>query len=311
MNFAHENRLFETGDSILIAVSGGPDSTVLFHVLLSLKEKHQLTLIVAHVNYALRKKDSDQDERFVRMLCEKHGLPLFVLHPKTATTSEEALRDIRYDFFEKIADTHHCKNIAIAHSRDDQAETVLLRLLRGSGLEGLSAMQPKRGNVIRPLLNTPRKEILAYLKAEKIPFRTDTSNHDTRYLRNRVRHLLLPYLERKFQPNIREILARTASVITEERSVSDTMERIATIPYGKSSVSFSRKEFLALDTATRRQTLRQLHRKLLPENAAPELSFIKEALKLIESTKSKHQKASFRQLNIEAKGDRITLIRNR
>lgn len=297
-------------DAILIAISGGPDSTALFHTFLSLREKYHLALSAVHVNYALRKTDSDEDERFVRTLCKKYDVPLFVLKPKTKSLSEETLRDIRYDFFEKIASTHRCETIAIAHSRDDQAETVLLRLLRGAGLKGLSAMQPKRDRIIRPLLDTPRSEILAYLKAEKIPFRTDKSNRDTAYLRNRVRHLLLPYLERQFQPNIREILARTADIISREQVAPAKKKRLASVSYEKNSISFSRKELLAFDSADQRHILREFHKKLLPKNNAPKLSFTKETLKLLESTKNKHQKASFQQLNIEAKGDRITLIRN-
>jgi tRNA(Ile)-lysidine synthase len=309
LNFSRDTALFEKGDSILIAFSGGPDSTALLHFFLALREKYALRLAVAHVNYALRGKDSASDETFVRTCCESYDIQLFVLHPKAKSASEEALRDVRYTFFEKIAGKHAFDHVAVAHTRDDQAETVLLRLLRGAGLDGLAAMYPKRENIIRPFLGTSRKEVLAYLKSEKIPFRTDRSNKDTRYLRNRVRHLLIPYIEKRFQPNIRAILARTASIIADEQTRSANIAPSFDMVREKAAISFSRRAFLDLSPADRKRTLRALYREILLTKSNPPVSFVQECRKILKSSKNKHQEATFGQLKIKAKGDRITLMR--
>ena len=309
MTFSREAHLFVEDDAILLAVSGGPDSTVLLHIFLTLREKYALRLAVAHVNYGLRGKDADADESFVRNCCERYDIPLFVLHAKSKVKDEETLRGIRYEFFESLAGKHGFDRIAVAHTRDDQAETVLLRLLRGAGLDGLGAMLPKRDHIIRPLLGTPRTDIMRYLKAEKLAFRTDRSNKDTTYLRNRVRHLLLPYLEKRFQPNIREILARTASIIAAGQDTSSTKDRGVGSTTESDTVRFERSLFLSLNLAEKRRFLRDSWDTLLQGAPAPNLSVIDECLKLILSEKSKVREAVFGRLKLTAKGDRITLIR--
>ncbi len=309
VTFSRESGLLEEETAILIGVSGGPDSTVLLHIFLTLREKYALRLAVAHMNYGLRGKDSAADETFVRNLCERYDVPFFTLHPKTKSSDEARLRDLRYNFFDTLAEKHGFDRIAVAHTRDDQAETVLLRLLRGAGLDGLSAMRPIRGRIIRPLLKTSRADIMAYLKKEGLPFRTDRSNTDTTYLRNRVRHLLIPYLEKRFQPNIREILARTASIIAAEQDASPAEIPSTGPATGNDTVRFDRDRFLALPLTRQRRFLRESWESLLPEIPAPGLSVIGECLKLIRSGKSKHREAAFGGLKVEAKGDSITLIR--
>lgn len=195
-NFVAEQRLWKHGDSFVLGISGGPDSVCLLDIFAVLRRKYDFHIILAHVNYGLRGKESDQDEAFVKQLACRYDLPLFLLHPKIILKNnlEERLRDIRYRFFESIRKKTKSRSIATAHHEDDQAETFLLHLFRGSGLRGLRAMRPKNGALIRPLLDTSRADILDYLSIRHLPFRTDTTNSSDRFLRNKIRNRLLPLL---------------------------------------------------------------------------------------------------------------------
>lgn len=187
-------------------------------ILSFLQKKYRLTLAIAHVNYQLRGKDSVADELFVKTLSETYDIPCFTKrYPKdSAKTSEQALRSFRYDFFESIMKTRSFDTLALGHQMNDQAETFLMRLLRGAGPKGLSAMLPKNDNRIRPLLILKREDILRYLDTRGLGFRTDKSNTDTRYTRNRIRHELLPLLEDRFNPNVIATLAKSAGLFRGE-----------------------------------------------------------------------------------------------
>ncbi|HCJ45472.1 MAG TPA: tRNA lysidine(34) synthetase TilS, partial [Candidatus Moranbacteria bacterium] len=192
--------LFKPEETLIVGVSGGPDSLCLLDVLVLLKEKYHFSLHVAHVNYHLRGEDSLLDEALVKETAKKYSLPFHILsyHRKETSPSEEKLRTVRYDFFEKLREKYMADAIVIAHNRDDEAETLLLRLIRGSGLSGLSAMRPRNKYIIRPLIETSREDIIEYLTNRSLIFRKDMSNDDAKYLRNKVRHILLPLLEKEF-----------------------------------------------------------------------------------------------------------------
>ena len=209
-NFAFLNDLWEKDSKIIVGVSGGSDSVCLLDVLNKLAPKYGFQLHIAHVNYGLRDKASDLDEVFVRKLAAKYELPLSVLIAKKRQYSgnlESNLRKIRYDYFEELRLEIGFDNVAVAHNQDDQAETVLMRIIRGSGLNGLSAMKAKSVKIIRPLLGTSKGDILAYVKENKLKYRTDKSNADIKFLRNSIRHGLLPYLEKNFNPSIKKTLS--------------------------------------------------------------------------------------------------------
>lgn len=183
----------------------------LLALLFRLREKHAFTLHVAHVNYGLRGRDADRDERLVESVCHEHDLPFSVLYPETkpANNVEETLRDIRYRFFEKLRRELRFDVIVTAHTMNDVAETVLMNLIRGAGPTGLSPFQRRHSHLIRPLTEVTRAEIEAFLREEAIDFRIDKSNFSKRFTRNRVRHELLPLLE-TFNPRIIATLAETA-----------------------------------------------------------------------------------------------------
>jgi len=311
-NHDFQDGLLTKDRAILIACSGGPDSVALFHILLSLRDKLGFRLGVAHVNYHIRAMDADQDERLVRDYCTVYGIPFFVFHPKDATgKNEEVLRDIRYRFFETIRKRERFNSIAVAHTEDDQAETVLIRLLRGAGPDGLAAMRPQNGHIIRPLLSIPKSDILQFLGEERLTFHTDVTNNDTSILRNRVRHELLPLLERDYRPGIRKILARTARIFEKsghsERQDPQTLPLIE-IPLG---ITFFRSDYMRLPERIRVSELRRLYRVVSETESNPAGSFVNEMEKLIGSTKGKIRTYVSGRLKIEAKGDKVTMIRNK
>ncbi len=307
-NTVAQYELCQPGESFIVAVSGGPDSLCLLDVLFLLSKKEDFRLHIAHVNYRLRGKDSDQDEALVRAQGAAYGLSLSVLRPKKPAPAnlEETLRTIRYRFFEKLHLEKRATRIAVAHHEDDQAETLLLRLLRGSGLSGLSAMRPKNGVVVRPLIAMSREDILRYLTDRHIPYRIDTSNTDPRFLRNKVRSSLIPLLEKDYQPRIKKILAHTASLLALDYQFFETSFSLPHVLSGPDTL-FSVKKLLQYEEAPLKHQFRLLFAPLC-EKKSPPKGIIDEFMKLLKSTKSKHQQLSFRGLKIERKGDTVRLL---
>ena len=213
------------GERILIALSGGADSVALIHALHSLRDGHDsipYELTAAHLNHGLRGEESDRDENFVRELCNRLQIELFVeLADGLADVSnlEERARDLRYEFLNRIADKIGAQRIALAHHADDQAETVMMRLMRGSGAAGLAAMGGKGpGRIVRPMIALRRGQILEYLDALGVTYVTDSSNLSPKILRNRIRHELIPMLERDYAPKLSRRLVELAG---EMRSLDD------------------------------------------------------------------------------------------
>ena len=311
-NFAFQNNLWEKGSKIILGVSGGSDSSCLLDVLSKLAPKYDLRLHIAHINYGLRGEDSKKDELFVRELSQKYGIPLSVLKPKKSEYKgnlENSLREIRYNFFEKLREELGFDLVAIAHNQDDQAETVLMRIMRGSGLNGLSAMKAKTKRVIRPLLQTSKRDILAYMKQNKLKYRTDKSNLDTKFTRNNVRRRLLPYLEKNFNPAIKKTLSEwSISVADDYEFIEQNAQCFVDLVCKNKCAHFSAREFLLQHPAIARQALRSVWSRLSESTLNLENRQIEEMLKLIKSTKSKSQKAVIGGLNISKKGDKVDIF---
>jgi tRNA(Ile)-lysidine synthase len=212
--------MIRQGERIIVGVSGGPDSVCLLHILNTLREDIGMELIVAHFDHGLRPNDDQDESRFVEALAESLGLAwetkrAYHLEPAMSSLEERA-RDSRYAFFREVRDLHDAHKIAIGHNLDDQAETILLRLLRGSGATGLAGIPPCRdGIIIRPLIDLPRDDILRFLEEKRCHYHMDSSNLEKRYLRNRIRLELLPIMQR-YQPRILSILSHTADTLRED-----------------------------------------------------------------------------------------------
>lgn len=261
------NRLIDPVDRIVVAVSGGPDSVCLLDILSKLREDLHIELIVAHLNHGLRGSDSDQDERFVKDLSEKAGVPchtkkIELYKIRDGRSIEEAARDERYGFLYDVLKDTNAQKIATAHHMDDQAETFFINLLRGSGPKGLSGI-PERsddGKIIRPLLELRRYEILRYLKDLNLPYRVDKSNLDKRYLRNTIRHELMPMLL-KIQPQIVEHIHTLSKILKEEDRFLDELvgSKISFSCHEKDKkISIQRNTILTLPEALKPRAIRFL-----------------------------------------------------
>lgn len=215
--------LIEKNDKIVIGVSGGPDSICLLHVLYGLKEKLGIEIVVAHVNHMLRDV-ADLETEYVQNFCKKLGIECYVKKADILEISktqkkgtEEVGRQVRYDFFDEVAKKTNSNKIATAHNSNDRAETVILNILRGSGLFGLKGIEPIRDNkYIRPLINTDRQDIENYCNDNKLEPKYDKTNNENIYTRNKVRNTVIPYIKKEFNPNIIKTINRLSSLATEE-----------------------------------------------------------------------------------------------
>ncbi|GBG57255.1 tRNA(Ile)-lysidine synthase [Sporomusaceae bacterium FL31] len=215
--------LVKKGDKLLLACSGGPDSLVLVHSLYALCSKYNISLAVAHVDHMFRGQDSAEDAEFVAAFCSQLGLPCYqtaINVPEYIVISgrspQDAARELRYQFLQQTANRLGITKIATGHHRDDQAETVLMNLLRGTGSTGIRGIRPAHDNIIRPLLGVSRQEIDQYCLEQGLTPRQDSSNLKTDYLRNRVRLKLLPDLQQHYNHTIKDALCRTAELIGSE-----------------------------------------------------------------------------------------------
>ena len=284
IGFIRKHALLHAGDRVAVAVSGGADSVALLRLLFDLRGELGIVLSVAHFNHQLRGADSDADEEFVAALAKRLKLEFQRASGEVKAYAAEkhlgieaAARKLRYEFFDDLLQEKAVDHIATGHTLDDQAETVLLRLVRGAGTRGLAGIYPgrqslvvsrqenqsQRPSIVRPLLASRRKDLDAYLQSLRQPWREDGSNRDLRFARNRVRHGILPRLERTLNPSVREALAETAELARAEEEyweqlVKRTMPRASTLHPGRrdAGATLNNAALLELPLALRRRVLR-------------------------------------------------------
>ena len=268
-------------EAVLIGISGGPDSIALARVLICLAKERDLRLGLAHLNHGLRGADADHDQAFTRKFAAEFHLPFFceqrdvsALAKQAGTSVEEAGRNARYAFFTQVADTRGFCRIATGHTKDDNAEQVLMGLLRGSGSKGLAGIPPIRENrFIRPLINRSRREILAFLDDLDQAYVLDDSNQDTAYLRNRIRSHLLPLLEKEYNPAVKQGLHRLSTILyDEDRFLDDHAARAYDACVKKKETD---AVFLSLQAVTR------LHPALAPRVLRYGIQMVKSDLRQI------------------------------
>ncbi|MCD4817873.1 MAG: tRNA lysidine(34) synthetase TilS [Candidatus Cloacimonetes bacterium] len=226
-SFCKEHNLFKKGDKILIGFSGGADSTALLLAFSYLRTKYHLSLLVAHVNYNLRGEDSIADENFVKEICFAHNISLVIKNVKLENLSnmENTAREIRMDYFSTLTELYKVNRIALGHNKEDQAETILFRLIRGAVFNGLKGILPKNRKIIHPLLGVNRFKIVDFLKSENSSWQTDKSNLNNDYSRNKIRNHIIPWIEEHLNSKVVEKLYNTSVIFRETDSILNDLAK--------------------------------------------------------------------------------------
>ena len=285
-----QQQLFVPGHHLLVAVSGGPDSVALLSLLHSLARSWRLTLTVVHCNYGLRGEESDGDESFVDMFCRERELPLVIHRPvlvkrRQRSSLQAAARDARYAFMKQLAHEVGADRIAVGHTANDQAETVLMWLLRGAGTTGLGGMPYAREDrIIRPLLAATREEVVAYLNDEGLPYRSDSSNEKPIYWRNRIRKELLPVITQLAPAAIR-VLQRQADIFREDEQylehMTNSLIRTFVRHDSRGVQRVDLEAFIELPVALQRRLVRAILRTYDEEGRASSLRIVESVRRII------------------------------
>ena len=255
MCFIKKNSMFDQGDKVVVAVSGGPDSTCLLYMLNESKEELGITLVGAHLNHCLREGDADKDEEYAKKTCESLNIDFYSKKVDVHRISEQkniscemAGREARYEFFKELTIKLNANKVALAHNANDQAETILMRIMRGTGIEGMVGIKPVRDKIyVRPILQLSRKEIEKYCEVNNINPRIDKSNLEKNYARNKVRLDLIPYIEENFNNDIIKTLNRLSDIVKND---NDYLQSISDKEYkkhceiGEQRVIINKKAFL-------------------------------------------------------------------
>ncbi|TEB17225.1 tRNA(Ile)-lysidine synthase [Pelotomaculum sp. FP] len=288
------HRMTEPGSKVVVAVSGGADSVTLLHLLYLLKDELEISLHIAHLNHMLRGEESEEDARFVAGLAQSYGLPstvqsidVLAYREQRRNSVETAAREVRYSFLSDVASQCGAKRVALAHQADDQAETILINFLRGSGTTGLKGIPPVRqGGYVRPLLSLRRFEIERYCAENGLKFRTDSSNMKEVHLRNRVRHRLIPLLEKEYNPALVPALLRLGELCREEDEYFETRARQAYLGAlaGESEgcLTLRLADLAGVDLAVRRRVIRMAWAALAGHEGTLSFQHVEDVIRLIE-----------------------------
>ncbi|WIF95661.1 tRNA lysidine(34) synthetase TilS [Caminicella sporogenes] len=296
LNTVNKYNLIEKGEKIVIGVSGGPDSICLLHLLWRIRNEYDLKLFVVHLNHQFRGSEAEEDAEYVKKFSDNLGIKPYIFSidiasysKKKGITFEEAGREWRYRLFDDVAKKEGASKIAIAQNKNDQAETILMRLMRGAGLEGLTAIDYKRNEkIIRPLLNITRREIENYCLYYKLNPRIDKTNLETIYTRNKIRLELIPYIEKNFNSNIIDTLCRTADILRDDRDYLNKMtneifNEISQIC--NNGISLDTNKFRTLHISMQRRVIRKAIEKLKGNLKEIGLVHIEKVIELVKNYK--------------------------
>ena len=282
--------LIQAKDKIVLGVSGGPDSITMLDILRQIREEFDFEIVVAHINHMIR-KEAIIDEEYVKKYCEKNNIKCFVkridvidIANNKKIGTEEAGRLVRYDFFDEVLKQTGSNKIAIAHNKNDKIETIIMHLLRGSGLSGLKGIEPIRGNIIRPLIECEREEIEKYCDENRLEPRIDKTNFENDYTRNKIRNIVIPYIEKELNPNIIETIDRLSEVIKKEDRY---LEKVALDVYDKilikqepGQIMLELKEFNEQDEVIKSRIILYTVKKLFGSSQGIEKIHINDIIKL-------------------------------
>ena len=293
LNTINKYNMIQSGDGIVIGVSGGPDSMTLLNILNNLKEKLNIKLYVTHINHSIR-KEADEETEYVKDFCKKIDVEFFAKKVKVEEIAkelkigtEEAGRNIRYEFFEEVAHKVGANKIATAHNLNDNAETVLMNIMRGTSVSGLKGIDKVRdGKYIRPIIECSRAEIEDYCKEKNLNPRYDKSNNENIYTRNKIRNLLIPFLQKEFNPNIVEGINRLSQIaIEEEQFINKVVEN----EYEKlqiavdNTIILNLKEFNKLDYVIKSKLILYTISKVYGKTSGIEKKHIDDIIKLCDN----------------------------
>ncbi len=291
------NNLIEDGDKIVLGVSGGPDSICMLDILRTYQKRQSslgslasFSIVVAHVNHMIR-DEAVLDEEYVKNYCKKNEIEFYsksIDVEKMANTNkigtEEAGRLARYEFFEEVLQKTNANKIAIAHNKNDNVETILMHTLRGSGMQGLKGIEAKRDNIIRPLIECERSEIEEYCEKAHLNPRIDKTNFKNIYHRNKIRNIVIPYIQKEFNPNIIETISRLSNIMTEEneyieKQVKKVYEDII-LKEDVEEVVIDLKKFNSQETVIKSRLLRYIITRLFGSTMHIEKIHIDDVIKL-------------------------------
>lgn len=292
-----KHEMIAAGDRIVIGVSGGPDSLCLLYALDELKQELKIELFVVHINHCIREKSADADQEFVENFAQGLGIPVYsekILVKQFAKDNklsvEEAGRIARYNCFEDYTKKLSANKIAIGHNMNDNAETFLLNLVRGTGIEGLKGIDPVRGKIIRPLIEISRDEVELFCEKNGINPRIDETNADSAFTRNRIRNGLIPYIKENFNPNIIEAINRTVEIIYDENlftsAVSEVYYNECLESSDENSITINLKKFNELHDAVKKRIVRRVIEKLKGNTKAVEKIHVEQVMDLARRAKT-------------------------
>lgn len=314
--YVRRERLFVPGATVLVAVSGGPDSVSLLAVLSSLAPCLRIALEAVHFNFGLRGRESDEDERFVAELCARLGIGLTTERVTLADSGtggrrrslQERARDARYERLTALANRLGATRVALGHTADDQAETLCMWMVRGTGLTGLRGIPPRRERLfVRPLLAIDRASILTYLAARGLAYRMDSTNATDLYLRNRIRRHVLPVLKRE-NPSLLKTWQRQADLLREDDRYLEELAasefRRLRLQAGPGRLTLCRSGFIGLPLALQRRVIRQAVREARSDARGPSFQVVESIIRLARDARSE-RRVTCRGLRVTAAGDEV------
>lgn len=312
--------MISPADKVIIAVSGGPDSMSILNYLYENKEDYKIEIIACHVNHGIR-ENANLDEEYVKKYCEDRNIMLFIKHEdvislakKSKRGLEETGRIVRYNFFEEIANSENANKIIVAHNKNDNAETIIMNALRGSGLTGLKGIEEKRGKYIRPLINCSREEIEEYCKKENLNPRHDESNDDNTYTRNKIRNIVIPYIKDEFNPNIVDTLKRLSDIIKEdeeylEQKTEESFKRLATREDKK--ISFVVRDFNEEDRVIQKRLIQKAIKEVAGSLNEIDKINIEDIIKLCNNNIGNKYMYPNKNVKVEMKDKKIIITNNK
>ena len=312
--------LIEKNDKVVIGVSGGPDSICLLHLLYSIKKELKFEIVVAHINHQIREV-ADSETESVKDFCKNLGIECFVkkeniteLAKEQKKGTEEVGRQVRYDFFEDVAQKTNSNKIATAHNSNDRAETVILNILRGSGISGLKGIEAMRDNkYIRPLIFTKREKIEEYCQENNLNPKIDESNMENIYNRNKVRNIIIPYIEKEFNKNIIQTINRLSDVATEENEflqklTEEQYNTISTIE--NDTIILDLKKFNHLELVIKRRLILYTINEAIHTTNGIEKVNIDDIIKLCKNNIGNKYLSPIKLIKIYVKKGKIYFIKN-